>query len=167
MRDVVENKFIETLGMIWQAEGAPRIAGQVLGYLILAETPRSLTDIATALGVSKASVSTNVRLLEMRGMSSRVSNLGSRQDLWQASPDPKSGTLLAMSDRFRRNADQIGAIAREFADTAADKREKVVQYAEFYEKSSDFLRQWAAMLDAPAAEPAAENDEKSPRKVTD
>lgn len=154
MNDAHENRFIETLGMIWQAEGGPRIAGQILGYLILADGPRSLTDIAAALGVSKASVSTNVRLLEMRGMTSRVSNLGSRQDLWQAAPHPQSGTLMAMSDRFRRNAVQIGAIADDFPDTAADKREKVAQFAEFYEKSSDFLRQWADMLEAPVADRA-------------
>ncbi|WP_407495320.1 GbsR/MarR family transcriptional regulator [Pseudooceanicola sp. MF1-13] len=151
MTQALDDKFIEALGLIWQAEGGPRIAGQVMAYLILADGPSSLTEIAEGLGVSKASVSTNVRLLELRGMTVRVSRKGARGDLWEAVPHPQGATLLAMADRFDRNADRIGGIAAEMAPQDAGKGAKVAQFSDFYRSSAGFLRGWAQTLDSPAA----------------
>jgi len=149
----LDDKFIEALGLIWQAEGGPRIAGQVMAFLVLADGPASLTEIAEGLGVSKASVSTNVRLLELRGMTVRVSRKGSRVDLWEAVPHPQGATLMAMADRFGRNADRIDGIADEFAAQDPAKGEKVARFSEFYSSSAAFLRQWAETLDAGADAP--------------
>lgn len=143
----LDDKFIEALGLIWQAEGGPRIAGQVMAFLVLADGPASLTDIAEGLGVSKASVSTNVRLLELRGMTVRVARKGSRVDLWEAVPHPQGATLMSMADRFARNADRIGGIAGEIAAENPTKGEKVARFSEFYSSSAAFLRQWADTLD--------------------
>jgi DNA-binding transcriptional regulator GbsR (MarR family) len=150
MHDTTDEKFIETIGLIWQAEGNPRIAGQILACLILSDDPRSLSEIAETLGVSKASVSTNVRMLEARGLTEKVSRVGQRIDLWKAVPHPQGATLRAMSQRFRRNADRITEIAHDFGPEARGKQDKVAQFGDFYRSSADFLEQWADQLDKAA-----------------
>ncbi|MGI3170694.1 GbsR/MarR family transcriptional regulator [Pseudooceanicola sp. C21-150M6] len=147
-----EDRFVAALGLMAQAEGVTRIAGQIVAYLTLEGEPRSLTEIATALDVSKASVSTNVRHLELRGTARRVSNKGSRQDLWAVSAKPHRGMLLDMSVRFERNAETIEEIAESFPATQTVKRDRVRDHADFYRDSATFLKSWAEQLKLGAAE---------------
>src|SRR5436309_14543735 len=60
----ITNDVILRGGLLAQRYGLPRIAGEIVGLLFMTDGPLSLDEIATALKVSKASVSTNVRLLE-------------------------------------------------------------------------------------------------------
>jgi DNA-binding transcriptional regulator GbsR (MarR family) len=60
----VMNDVILNSGLTAEQYGLPRIAGEVCGLLFMTDGPLSLDEIAEALKVSKASVSTNVRLLE-------------------------------------------------------------------------------------------------------
>ena len=160
MSQTPEDKFIETLGLISQAEGSPRISGQITGYLVLAGEARTLSAIAEDLDVSKASVSTNVRLLEARGIVVREGRKGSRQDLWRALPRPHQTILSTMADRFRRNAAQIDEIAASFPAEKEHKRKPVSEFADFYRQSADFLKSWAGAL--------AQNDtHPTPKDVPD
>ncbi|MCB1334536.1 MAG: transcriptional regulator [Roseivivax sp.] len=150
-----DDRFIEAMGAIAQAEGTPRIAGQIVGYLALAGEARSLTDIASGLGVSKASVSTNVRMLEARGQAIRESRTGSREDHWRVLPPPHEGMLSAMSDRFLRHAERIEALAQAMPPGADGKRETVHGFAQFYRSASELLHDWSvsARREATAADP--------------
>ena len=56
--------FIERMGLAFESDGLPRIAGRIFGLLLLSEDCRSLDELAAELKVSKGSVSTNARLLE-------------------------------------------------------------------------------------------------------
>lgn len=60
----VANDVILQSGLLAEQYGLPRIAGEVCGLLFMTDGPLSLDEITAALKVSKASVSTNVRLLE-------------------------------------------------------------------------------------------------------
>ncbi|HYC49988.1 MAG TPA: MarR family transcriptional regulator [Gemmatimonadaceae bacterium] len=80
-RDVEE--FIERLGVLWQRDGLPRIAGRIFGLALVSPDPCSLDDIAESLGVSKASVSNDARMLEQMGFIERVSIAGDRKDYYQ------------------------------------------------------------------------------------
>ena len=142
-----QDRFIEALGLIHQAEGSPRISGQILGLLILADEPMTLDRIATDLGVSKASVSTNTRLLESRGVAIKVTRKGSRQDYWQASPLPQRRVLPVMAERFRRHAETVTDIAHSFPDDQPDLRARVAGMAAFYQDSAAFLEDWFDRLD--------------------
>ncbi|MDG1076042.1 MAG: ArsR family transcriptional regulator, partial [Planktotalea sp.] len=66
--DPVRTDFIEKTGLITQAEGLPRIAGRVFGLLIYDGDVVSFGDLATKLQVSRASISTSIRILEERGL---------------------------------------------------------------------------------------------------
>src|SRR5687768_7992600 len=80
-RDV--ESFIERCGVLWEKDGLPRIAGRIFGLTLLSPDPCSLDDIADTLGVSKASVSNDARLLEQLGFVERVSLAGDRRTYYQ------------------------------------------------------------------------------------
>jgi DNA-binding transcriptional regulator GbsR (MarR family) len=80
-------RFVEEVGLAAESDGLPRIAGRLFGYLLLSAEPRSLDEIADALGVSKASVSLDARLLLRHGWLQRVSRTGDRRDYYEMAPD--------------------------------------------------------------------------------
>jgi len=79
--------LVERMGLMLEAEGLPRIAGRLLGFLLVNEGAFSLDDLADELQVSKASVSTNARQLERYGLLERTSAPGDRRDYYQMGPD--------------------------------------------------------------------------------
>jgi len=80
--------FIEKVGLICERDNLPRIAGRVLGFLIVEEGAFSLRELAERLQVSRASVSTNARMLTEIGLAERVARPGDRQDYYQLAPNP-------------------------------------------------------------------------------
>lgn len=81
------SEFVERLGLHLSCEGMPLIAGRVTAYLLVSEGPRSLDEIASALGVSRASVSTDTRLLVDKGMLVRSTQPGDRRTYYSFAPD--------------------------------------------------------------------------------
>ncbi len=100
-------RFVEQMGLIFEAERFPRIAGRILGLLLTAEDALSLDGIAEALEVSKASISTNARLLEERGVLERVSLPGDRRDHYRAALDLPVRSLAARLAKMTRVRDAI------------------------------------------------------------
>jgi DNA-binding transcriptional regulator GbsR (MarR family) len=80
-------QFVERMGLHMEAEGMPRSAGRIFAHLLLMEGACSLEEIAETLQVSKASVSTNARLLEQHGLLERRCEPGDRRDYYQMRPD--------------------------------------------------------------------------------
>lgn len=101
-------QFVEGMGLFFESDGAPRIAGRLYGYLLLHDEPQSLDALAEALRVSKASISTNARLLEERGLLERVSRPGDRRDYYIAAPD-QTRTIELRLEGVRR----MGALLEE------------------------------------------------------
>jgi len=104
--------FIEQIAVLLEADGLPRVAGRIFGSLLVAAEPRSLDDLASDLGVSKASISINVRLLEEKGTVERVSRQADRRDYYRMSDDIRERTLEQRIARWRRFHDAIAG-ARE------------------------------------------------------
>src|SRR5918997_56259 len=100
--------FIERMGLALEAEGLPRIAGRIFGLLLVTENCRSLDQIAAELRVSKASVSTNARLLEQRGVLERNSRAGDRRDYYRVPPDLFTNTMTQRLQRWERFHRAIG-----------------------------------------------------------
>lgn len=82
------DRFIERMGFWMEHEGMPRIAGRILGFLMLEEGAFSLDELAETLQVSKASVSTNARMLEQNGLVERAAAPGDRRDFYRLGHDP-------------------------------------------------------------------------------
>ncbi len=72
---------IEEFGHIFEAHGIPRMAGRILGRLMMCDPPhQSLAQLGEHLQASKGSVSTMTRLLIQRSMAERITFPGDRQD---------------------------------------------------------------------------------------
>jgi DNA-binding transcriptional regulator GbsR (MarR family) len=80
-RDV--KTFIERTGLLWEKDRMPRIAGQIFGLTLISPNPCSLEEISKTLGVSRASVSNDARLLEGLGFVERVCAIGDRKVYYQ------------------------------------------------------------------------------------
>jgi biotin operon repressor len=162
-RSQQQRLLAEEFGLLFEEMGRTRMDGRICAWLLLADPPvQSLTEIAEALSVSKAAVSTAARSLLQVGMVERVSEPGRRGDSYRSLPGNLEGVLQL--DRlvvFRR-------LVERGLTLVADKDQSRSNYALLHELRDflDFLQaeipgllaRWQARRDAGAltngAEPA-------------
>lgn len=101
LMDPAVEHFVERMGLFFEDDGHPRIAGRMFAFLLLSSEPCSLDDLAEQLQVSKASVSTNARLLEAWGAVERVARPGDRRDYYQTADDIHVRMLERRLDRIQ------------------------------------------------------------------
>lgn len=75
--------LVERFGLQFEEDGLPRIAGRMLGFLMVSPEPRSQDELAEALQASRTSVNTNARLLERMGAVERTTKPGDRRDYYR------------------------------------------------------------------------------------
>ncbi|HJR15769.1 MAG TPA: MarR family transcriptional regulator [Gemmatimonadales bacterium] len=129
--------FVERMGLALEADGLPRIAGRIFGLLLVSEDCRSLDQLAAELHVSKASVSTNARLLEQRGVLERNSRPSDRRDYYRVPPDLFSHTMAQRLQRWRRFHEAVG----DARTSLPIRSRKVLQRLEEYESAYTYLSQ--------------------------
>ena len=123
-----ERDFVEAMGRHFEAEGVPRIGGRMLGFLLLRDSPCSLVDIVEQLEVSKASASTNARLLEQWALIQRTSMPGDRRDYYEVDTD-QTRTLEFRLARVREYGDLLRQASA--AATTDDVRNRLASMARF------------------------------------
>ncbi len=105
-------RFIEQMGILCEYDNRPRIAGRMLGLLLVEEGAFSLRELAERLQVSRASVSTNARALTDSGLVERVALPGDRQDYYRLSRSP----FQKMLTRVVSGLQQTTAVFEEAAE---------------------------------------------------
>lgn len=87
--DIVHDSMLDGLSQLANYFGFSKVMGQLYGSLLLSAEPLSLDDMMARLGISKASVSTNIRSLEHMGMVRQVWVRGGsgRRKYYQAETD--------------------------------------------------------------------------------
>lgn len=95
-------QLVERIALFFEAEGFSRIGGRIFGRLLLSEDPMSLDGLAADLGASKASISTETRALERRGILERAGKPGDRRVYYQVTPTLPMPTMELRLDRWRR-----------------------------------------------------------------
>jgi DNA-binding transcriptional regulator GbsR (MarR family) len=86
-RRMEERHFVEDVGLFFEEMGFPRMAGRILGWLLICEPPeQSAAELAKALQASKGSLSTMTRLLIQVGLVERVGLPGQRRDYFRIRP---------------------------------------------------------------------------------
>lgn len=115
----VEIDLIERFGLMTEDDGLPKIAGRVFGLLMLSEEPLTLDEIAEHLQVSKASVSTNTRLLDQLGIVERVSKPGDRRAFYEVAPDAIVGNF----DRIRQRITGVVEILDDTLPKLSDEKQ--------------------------------------------
>ena len=78
-QDQQEREFVEKVGLFMESSGMPRMAGRLVGLLLICDPPAlSSAQLAAALSASKGSISTNTRLLMAGGLIEKVAMPGER-----------------------------------------------------------------------------------------
>jgi DNA-binding transcriptional regulator GbsR (MarR family) len=154
-------EFIERLGRLAEGEGLPRIAGRMMGLLMIAGGPLSIDELADQLKVSRASISTNGRLLESLAIAGRVTKAGDRRDYLQIGADPSSSLLSLGLRRLRdmRHAVREMRLAASNSRTEQSTRERLQRMERFYdlaiEGAEAVLSSWKADAKTPPRRRAA------------
>lgn len=125
--------FVERVGLSIESDGLPRIAGRMLGFMVLNGGPLSFSELAERLQVSRASVCTNARILSSLGVIERVSRSGDRQDYYQLTESPYARLIGGYLERKR----QMYSIVCEALDALGSdedpaRRERLEEMANFY-----------------------------------
>ena len=81
---IEEMHFIEDIALFFERMGMPRMAGRILGVLLIADPPaQSISEIGEKLNASKSSVSIMARLLVENGLIERVASPVPRRDYYR------------------------------------------------------------------------------------
>ena len=79
--------FVENMGIIYEEMGLYRMAGRVIGWLLVCDPPhQSPKDLASVLGASKGAISTIIRWLVNGGLIEKVGIPGERSSFYQIKP---------------------------------------------------------------------------------
>ncbi|MGE5249875.1 MAG: GbsR/MarR family transcriptional regulator [Bacteroidota bacterium] len=145
--DASLNPFIEGMGMYFESEGVPRIGGRILGLLLAAPGPLSAEELAGRLKVSRASISTNIRMLTATGLVEKVAFLDKRQTHYAMTGDVWGRAIAAGREKILafRSIAETGLAALPAGNEARGRLEEMIEWSNFmsgvYEK---VLREWQA-----------------------
>jgi len=85
---ITEKSFVEQFGIAFEQTRLPRMAGRILGWLLISDPPhQSADELATGLAASRGSISSTTRLLIQLGLVERLSLPGIRHDYFRLRPD--------------------------------------------------------------------------------
>ena len=126
--DARTSRFTDRLASLFEHDGLPPIAGRIFALLLLSEEPRSLDQLSDELGVSKASASTNARLLAGFGLIEPVRRPGSRRDYYRTADDLFERSMAVRLDRWRAFTDLIGEGRRTLPLASPEVRERLERY---------------------------------------
>lgn len=144
--------FIEEMGILSQADDLPRIAGRITGLLAVAELPLSFSDIALSLDISRASVSTNARLLVEIGVIERVALPGQRQDYYRVTPHCHLLVLRRIIGRMERLNEAVAAAMASLPDDKPGVKERLSGLGQFYSSVTKSLTGLSAEYDPRSAQ---------------
>ena len=81
-----QQAFIEKNGLYFEKTcGVPRIAGRIVGLLMIVPQPLTIKTIGETLIFSHGSISTNLRVLQLLGLVEKVTLTGDRCDYYRFS----------------------------------------------------------------------------------
>lgn len=150
--------FVERMALICEKEGMARGAGRIFGLLLVGGRPYSLDELAEKLQASKASVSTNCRMLEQLGMIQRASSLGDRRDFYRVESDPWEKMLRVAQGRWRDMVQVFAEASTTLPAAMAEGKRRVVEAEQFHRllitECDRLLDHWREVKETAAAQRA-------------
>lgn len=109
---LVHDSMLDGLGQLAEYLGFSKVMGQLYGALLMSAEPLCLDDMMERLGISKASVSMNMRTLEHMGMVRQVwvRGRGDRRKFYEAETDFWQIISNILSRRELRDLDRALAV---------------------------------------------------------
>jgi DNA-binding transcriptional regulator GbsR (MarR family) len=164
-------RFIDAMGGYYEGLGIPRIGGRILGLLISRGESVTPARISTLLGVSRASVSMNLRLMTSFGLVGKHSARGERARRYCISPTAWEAACRARVEGFERLAEAVweGLTAAD-SPTARRQMREMLDWTKLQRDSNrQALERWKergrAVTPGPTA-PAATRAPSSPGRGT-
>lgn len=144
--DTATSLFLDRMGLLFEAEGQPPIAGRIFGMLLVSDEACSLDQLAEGLRVSKASVSTNARMLAEKGVLERVCRPSDRHDYYRVAPKVFSRTMAERLRRWQRFTEAVGEARRTLPIHSERVRARLrgyeTAYAYMVEAIGEALERW-------------------------
>jgi DNA-binding transcriptional regulator GbsR (MarR family) len=128
-----EAEFVDRLGLFFELLGATRTMGRIYGWLLICDPPQqSLTQLADALSVSKASISTVARQLQEGGMVERLPS-PNRQHLYRVTAGGFTSVLETQLSLMRRGIEPAEFALSVLGEDRAEQRQRVEDFRDFCE----------------------------------
>lgn len=142
-------EYVEDYALLIEAEGMPRMAGRIWGYLQVCEPPeRTAGELARELQASVGSISSMTRLLLSAELIERVSRPGERADRFRVSPESVSVLMRGSVARIARFRRMTGRGLELLADRPAESRARLAAFHDvfkFFEQAMpDLVKEWEA-----------------------
>jgi DNA-binding transcriptional regulator GbsR (MarR family) len=140
-----EQRFVEQIALMMEADGLPRMAGRIYGWLLLCDPPyQSATDLARVLQASKGSVSAMTSLLIRAGLAERLGRPGDRRDYYRLRPGGMTMLMREASARLTAIRKLLEGGLALMAEKPPELRERL---ADFYDVIAFFEQEYPAILD--------------------
>ncbi len=104
--------FIREAGFLAENYGLTRIAGELSALLFMESGPVSIGEMSERLGVSKPSVSTNIRFLERWQVVKKVPVRNDRRDYYEFTDDLWLAARAAFESIFQRDVKRLMEVLR-------------------------------------------------------
>jgi DNA-binding transcriptional regulator GbsR (MarR family) len=147
--EAARHHFIQGMSHITHFWGFPKAMGAIYGAVYLSPEPISLDELVTQVGVSKGSVSTNIRTLERLGMVHKQLRLGDRKDyyvaesdLWKVVREVLKEREKSEFDRALRTVDESLAMLK-----PAQLRPAEAEISVFYQERMQAMKRFFNSLD--------------------
>ncbi len=144
--------FIEAMGLRFQDQQMPRIAGRLFALLIVEGGPFSLAELTDRLEVSRGSISTNARMLADFGLIERVAKPGDRQDHYRIAPEGFAPIFRKQMVKMREMSVRYRLAAEHLPSVRAEARQRLIAAAVLSEKCVEGLERGLAEAEAILAE---------------
>lgn len=146
-RQAEEQSYVEAVGIVFEQGGLPRMAGRILGWLSISDSPHQTThELAEALMASTGSISTMTRFLIQLGLIERMSLPGQRCDYFRIKLGASHRMLkdsLSQTTAFRQLMERGLGLTRGKAHANRQWLEEMRNMYAFFEKEVPaMLERW-------------------------
>jgi len=137
--------YVEEYGVCLETSGLPRMAGRILGWLLICTPPYQTSDqVAEALDASKGTVSSMTRMLIQLGLIEKIGLPGERRDYFRIRPDLWEQLMAQQLTEISqmRNMAKRGLVLMQHAPQADRQR-----LSEMYDMYSFFEQELPGLLE--------------------
>lgn len=120
------------MGLQWESEGRPRIAGRLFALMLVEDRDFTLQELASLLRVSRGSMSTNTRLLESQGVIERSAKSGDRRIYYRLTAHPYGAMIESHLRRMERTRDVVAQARRELAADTKKRHARLSEIERFH-----------------------------------
>jgi DNA-binding transcriptional regulator GbsR (MarR family) len=133
--------MVEMMGVWFSSIGAQRATGQIFGYLAACDpAEQSAGDIATGIGMSRASVSSGARMLIQLNAIEERHRVGDRKTYYRLREGWWIQAAVTKATGFQRLADEARRIRAAGSVTRTDGLDELISFADFWSEEIPKLR---------------------------